>query len=68
MAIWERIRHWDARDWDAFFRRAALEPRTFCMLFVLGFAGAFLGGACGGWTDDQLRVALALCAVALISL
>ena len=68
MAVWEDIRGWGPRDWDAFLRRAALEPRTLCMLFVLGFAGAFLGGACGGWADDSLRVALALCAVALISL
>ena len=68
MAVWEDIRHWGARDWDAFLRRALLEPRTLCMLFVLGFVGALLGGACVLWSDDELRVALSVAAVALISL
>ena len=67
MAVWEDVRRRGARDWDAFARRAALEPRTLCMLGVLAFVGAFLGGACERWPDDRLRVALALCAVALIS-
>ena len=67
MGVWKEIWDWHARDWDAFFRRAALEPHTYCMLFVLVFVGALLGGACDGWTDDSLRVALAVCAVALVS-
>jgi hypothetical protein len=68
MTVWEDVRSWGARDWDAFLRRAALEPRTYCLLFALGFAGAFLGGACNGWSDENLRIALAMNAVAMISL
>lgn len=68
MAVWDNIRRWRARDWDSFLRRALLEPRTLCMLFVLGFVGALLGGACAGWSDDEMRVALAVAAVALLSL
>jgi hypothetical protein len=68
MTVWEDARRWDARDWDAFVRRALLDPRALCLLGVLGFVGAFLAGACERWPDDRLRVALALCAVGLISL
>lgn len=68
MTVWEDVRRWDARAWDAFVRRALLEPRTLGMLAVIAFAGAVLAGACDRWPDDRLRVALALCAVALISL
>lgn len=68
MTVWEDVRRWGARDWDAFVRRALLEPRTLCVLGALGFAGALLAGACERWPDDLVRVALALSAVALISL
>jgi len=68
MTVWVDARRWGARDWDAFVRRALLEHRTLSMLGVLAFVGAFLAGACERWPDDRLRVALAYCAVALISL
>jgi len=66
--VWKQIMGWRAREWDAFLRRALLEPRTGCVLFVLGLASALLAGACNKWTEESMRVALSVCAVCLISL
>lgn len=68
MTVWEEVWRWRAQEWRAFLRRALLEPRTLCLLLALGLSVAFVTGACNRWSDDNVRVALALSAVALISL
>lgn len=66
MTLWEEIPAWGAREWEAFLARAALEPRTYCMCWVLCSVGLVLAGV--PMPDDALMCVLTLFALSAISL
>lgn len=66
MSIWEEIPSWRARDWERFLMRAVLEPRTYCMLWVLIAVGLVLAGV--PMSNDSTLCVLALFAMAALSI
>lgn len=65
MTLWSDLPTWGAREWEAFLTRAALEPRTYGLLFALGTVGAFLGGA--ALSPETTHCLLALYALAVLA-
>lgn len=65
MSILEDMRGWGIPEWERFLRRAAIDPRTYFMLYTLGVALASLAGVT--LSPEGTRAMLALFAVAALS-
>jgi hypothetical protein len=65
MTIWGEIPKWHARDWERFIVRAGLEPRTYCMLWVLITVILILAET--PLSNDSMLCVLALFAMAALS-